>query len=205
MAEVPLTLAVITTITPVVAGVLPLAYAWIRDSGRDRRAAEEQLRIEQSQLARKKRAHCVKLLRMARDFRVLVQNTYDSLGVELDAHAEQVRQSAADIANQADNVEFMIPEAESEALSLAGAAGRLAAPIADRKNRMHGSSLVPPDFAEFDQCLKRFKQAARMALGDQPAAVPGGADAVSIEAPGRHVPERRPTGSGTPGMGLSES
>ena len=203
MTDVPLSLAVISTITPVVAGALPLAVAWIRDTGRDKRAAAERLRTEQSQLARKKRAQCVKLLRMARDFRVLVQNTYDSSGIELDAHAEQVRQSAAGIANQADNVEFMIPEAENEALSLAGAARRLAAPIADKKNRTLGSSLVSPDFTEFDRCLQRFKQAARVALGDQPAAVLGGPDAASSEAPGR-LARAAAGGLGTPGMGLSE-
>jgi hypothetical protein len=62
MADVPLSLAVISTITPVVAGALPLTIGWIRDAGRDKRAAAERLRAEQSQLARKKRGQCVKLL-----------------------------------------------------------------------------------------------------------------------------------------------
>jgi hypothetical protein len=161
MADVPLSLAVISTISTVVAGALPLIVGWIRDAGRDKRAAAERLRAEQSQRARKKRAQCVRLLRLARDFRVLVENTYDSIGPELDAHAEQVRQSAADIANQADKVEFMVPEAETEALSLADAARLLAAPVADRKNREHGSPLLSPQFMEFDRCLAEFKQAAR--------------------------------------------
>src|SRR5713226_2321967 len=109
MADVPLSLAVISTISPVVAGLLPLTVGWIREAGREKRAAAERLSSEQSQLARKKRGQCVRLLRLARDFRVLVENTYDSIGPELDAHAEQVRQSAADIASQADDVEFMVP------------------------------------------------------------------------------------------------
>jgi hypothetical protein len=131
MADVPLSLAVISTITPVVAGALPLAVGWIRDAGRDKRAAAELLRAEQAQLLQKKRAQCVKLLRLARDFRVLVENTHDSSGPDLDAYAEQVRQSAADIASQADEVEFMVAGAEAEALSLAAAAGLLAAPVAE--------------------------------------------------------------------------
>lgn len=184
MADVPLSLAVVSTITPVIAGALPLAVGWFRAAGRDRRAAAERLRAAQSQLAEKKQVECVKLLGMARDFRVLVENTYDATGARLDAHAEEVRQSAADIASQADNVEFMIAEAEKEALSLAGAASRLAAPVADRKNRTHGSSLLSPDFAEFDRCLERFKQAARAAMALNGSGV---------------------NGSGTPGMGLSET
>lgn len=177
MADVPLSLAVISTITPVVAGALPLTVGWIRDAGRDKRAAAERLRAQQSQLARKKRAQCVELLRLARDFRVLVENTYDATGTELDAHAEQVRQSAADIASQADEVEFMVPGAETEALSLATAAHLLAAPVAEKKNRAHGSSLLSPDFTKFDLCLEKFKQAARAALSDQPAIVADRADA----------------------------
>jgi hypothetical protein len=178
MADVPLSLAVISTITPVVAGALPLTVGWIRDAGRDKRAAAERLRAEQSQLARKKRAQCVKLLRLARDFRVLVENTYDSTGTELDAHAEQVRRSAADIASQADEVEFMVPGAETEALSLATAARLLAVPVAAKQNRAHGSPLLSPDFTEFDRCLAEFKQAARAALSGEPAIAAGRIDAM---------------------------
>jgi hypothetical protein len=186
MADVPLSLAVIGIISPVVAGLLPLTVGWIRETGREKRVAAERLRAEQSQLARKKRRQCVKLLRLARDFRVLVENTYDSTGPELDAHAEQVRQSAAAIANQADEVEFMVPGAETEALSLASAAGLLAAPIADKKNRALGSSLLVPDCTEFDRCLAEFKRAARAALDDQSAVIEGRAGADGVRAADRH-------------------
>jgi len=186
MTDVPLSLAVISTITPVVAGALPLTIGWIRDAGRDKRAAAERLRAEQAQLARKKRGQCVKLLRLARDFRVLVENTYDSAGPELDAYAEQVRQSAADIASHADEVGFMVPGTEAEALSLAAAASLLAVPAADKKNTERGSSLLSPDFTEFDRCLAEFKQAARAVLNDQPAVIAGRADA-DIGGAGRLV------------------
>lgn len=192
MADVPLSLAIISTITPVIAGVLPLTVGWIKDAGRDKRAAVERIRLEQSELVRKKREQCVKLLRLTRDFRVLVENTYDSIGPELDTNAEQVRQSAADIASQADDVEFMVPEAETEALSLAAAARLLAAPVADKKNRELGSSLLSPDFTEFDQCLAEFKQAARAALSGQSAASADGSDAGNARAVNRSMLRRHP-------------
>jgi hypothetical protein len=74
----------------------------------------------------------------------------------------QIRQSAADIASQPDNVEFKIPEAEKEAISLAGAAGRLALPSPAGKP---GVRLVAnfPDFTEFDRRLDNFKRAAHAA------------------------------------------
>ena len=181
MTDVPLSLAVISTITPVIAGALPLTVGWIRDAGREKRAEAERVRAGQAQLAWEKQTQCVKLLRLAREFRVLVENTYDSTGPDLDAHAEQVRQSAARLASQADKVEFMIAKAESEALSLANAAGRLGAPVADKKNRELGSSLLAPDFAEFDRCLVDFKRAARAALGDQSAVITDGADAAEVD------------------------
>jgi hypothetical protein len=187
MADVPLSLAVISTITPVIAGALPLTVGWIKDAGRDKRAAAERLRLEQSELARKKREQCVKLLRLTRDFRVLVENTYDSIGPELDANAEQVRQSAADIASQADDVEFMVPGAETEALALAAAARLLGAPVADKRNREFGSSLLSPDFTEFDRCLAEFKQTARAVLNEQSAVSADHFDAGNAEAANRPV------------------
>lgn len=177
---VPLSLAVVSTVTPVIAGVLPLVGGWIRDSGIDRRAAAERRSLQQSELARKEHDQCVRLLRLARDFRVLVENTRDSRGAELDANAGRVRQSAADIAGQADEVEFMVAGADAEALALAGAASDLAAPVTDRRNREHGEALVAPDFTEFDRCLAAFKQAARMALGYR---APGNRDNPVAESP----------------------
>jgi len=168
MADVPLSLAIISTSAPVIVGILPLTVGWFRDAKREKRAEEERRRTEQAQLTRKKETHCVELLRLAREFRVLAENTCDPAGPGLDALAEQVRESAARLASQADKVEFMIDEAEIQALSLASAAGRLAARITDKENRELGSQLVVPDFTEFDGCLVDFKRAARAALGGQP-------------------------------------
>jgi hypothetical protein len=145
----------------VIAGALPLAVGWIRDTGRDKRDAAERLRQRRSELAQTRREQCVRLLRLTRDFRVLVENTCDSSGPDLDANAEEVRQSAAGIASQADEVEFMIPQIAAEALSLAEATRAIAALVTKKENRELGSSLVAPDFTGFGQCLEKFKQAAQ--------------------------------------------
>lgn len=168
MAEVPFSLAVLGLFAPVVAGALPLLVGWIRETGSQKRAAAERLRAEQAQLVEEKRAQCIELLRQAHDFRVLVENTCDSSGADLDARAEQVRQSAANIASLADEIEFRVPGAENEALCLATAASQLAAPVTDRESRKLHTSLDPPDFTEFDTCRKEFKRAARAAVGGQP-------------------------------------
>lgn len=164
MADVPLSLAVVSTVMPVVAGALPLGVGWIREVGRDKRVTAERLTAEQSHLARQKRTQCVRLLRLARDFKVLVENTYDSSGPDLAANAQRVRKSAADVADQADLVEFMVQGTEAEALSLATAAALLAAPLTNQKNWAEGSPLLSPDFTNFDLCLGKFKEAARMVL-----------------------------------------
>ncbi|MBO0803757.1 MAG: hypothetical protein J2P25_11885 [Nocardiopsaceae bacterium] len=144
---------------------MPLTVGWIREARRDRQAEAERLRLERAELVRKRREQCVRLLRLARDFRVLVENTHESTGPELDANAVRVRQSAADIASQADEVEFMVPGTGTEALALAAAARELGAPIADKENRELGLLSNPPVFKEFDQCLAEFTQTSRMALG----------------------------------------
>jgi hypothetical protein len=97
MADVPLTLAIISTVAPVVAGGVPLVIGWIREAGRDKRKSAERLAAERLRLAQEKRGECVKLLRLAREYRVLVENAGDSSGSDLITYAQQIRQSAADI------------------------------------------------------------------------------------------------------------
>ena len=194
MAEVPFSLAVLGLFAPVVAGALPLLAGWIRETASQKRAAAEQLRTEQAQLVEGKRAQCIELLRQAHDFRVLVENTCDSSGADLDARAEQVRQSAANIASLADEIEFRVPGAESEALCLATAASQLAVPVADRESRKLRTSLDPPDFTEFDTCREEFKRAARAAVGDQPSVSAGRAVADTAKGTGRRVLNPAPEG-----------
>ena len=196
MADVPLTLVIISTVSPVVAGGLPLVIGWIRESGREKRQSAERLSTEQLRLAQEKRGECVKLLRLARDYRVLVANAEDSHGSDPITYAKQIRQGAADIAGQAAEVGFMLPAAESTANSLAAEARMLAAVIADSKNRVGGEALLAPDFARFDQCLEEFKTTAQDALGDGPAVTATGAVGVedserpSLQAAGGAAQER---------------
>jgi hypothetical protein len=118
---------------------------------------------KQAEVAGDRREQCVNLLSLARHFRVLMENAYDSRGPVLDPNIEQVRRSVADIATQADRVEFNVPKAGTAAVSLADEARKLAL-TAEEKNREHGSSLVPDDFTKFDDCLEAFKNSARLAL-----------------------------------------
>jgi triphosphoribosyl-dephospho-CoA synthetase len=169
MADVPLTVAVISTVSPVVAGALPLIIGWIREAGREKREQVERLAVERLRLEQEKRGECVKLLRLARDFRVLLENTYESRGSDLAARAQQIRQAAADITGQADEVGFMVPAAEATASSLATEACSLAGAIADINNRALGASILSPDFTRFDKFLAEFKLAAQAALDDRAA------------------------------------
>jgi hypothetical protein len=186
MADVPLALYVIGTVSPVVAGGLPLVVGWIRETGRDKRQSAERLAAEQLRLAQEKRGECVKLLRLARDYRVLVADAEDSHGADLISYAKQIRQAAADITGQADDVGFMVPAIEDTASLLAAAARMLAAVIADRDNRVRGEALRLPDFTGFDGCLNAFKAAAQIALGDRSAAAEGGAVPVAGADRSRH-------------------
>lgn len=151
MTDVPLYVAIITAVTSVISGSVPLVINWARDSGRGKRAAAKQLERERSERERSKREQCVRLLRLSRDFRVLVESAY---GVNSSAAArvrstEEVRQSAANIASQADKVEFMVPGVDAEVLALAAAASRLVS-AAEGKHQDHGAPLAADDFAEFD-------------------------------------------------------
>jgi hypothetical protein len=110
-----------------------------------------------------RRELCANLLSLARHFRVQMENAYDSRGPVLDPNVEQVRELVADIASQADRVEFNVPKAGAAAVSLADEAGKLAL-TAEEKNREHGSLLSSGDFTKFDDCLEAFKDSARSAL-----------------------------------------
>jgi hypothetical protein len=165
MADVPLALAIVSTVSPVVAGAIPVVVGWIRDSGRDKREQAERAEADRARHEQKKLRACVKLLRLARDFRVLVQNTCDSRGSDLADYAEQIRQSAANISGQADEVGFIVSETEAPASSLATEARMLAETIADSKNREFGASILTPDFTTFDQCFDKLKAVARAACG----------------------------------------
>jgi hypothetical protein len=163
MPDVSLYVAIVTAGTSIISSAVPLVIGWARDTGREKPAEAKELRREQEKVAGDRRELCVNLLSLARHFRVLMENTYDSRGPVLDPNVERVRQSVADIASQADRVEFNVPKAGTAAVSLADEARKLAL-TAVEKNREHGSLLVPGDFTKFDDCLEAFKDSARFAL-----------------------------------------
>jgi hypothetical protein len=165
MPDVPLYVAIVTAGTSVISATVPLVIAWARDAGREKRAEAKELTRAQTEVAGDRREQCVELLSLARHFRVLMENTYDSRGPVLEPNVEQVRRSVADIASQADTVEFNVPKAGPAAVSLADEARKLAL-TAEKKNREHGSSLASGDFREFDDCLEVFKDSARSALDE---------------------------------------
>ena len=84
-----------------------------------------------------RRELCVGLLHLAPDFRVLMENAYDSRGPVQDPNIKQVRESAAHIASQADKVEFNVPKAGTAAVALADRPEG-SAMSAQEKNREHG-------------------------------------------------------------------
>jgi hypothetical protein len=163
MPDVPLYVAVITAGTSVISGAVPLAIGWARDTGREKRAEVKELTREQQEIVGDRRELCVNLLSLARHFRVLMENANDSRGPVLDPNVERVRDLVADIASQADTVEFNVPKAGSAAVSLANEARKLALTV-EEKNREHGSPMFSGDFRKFDDCLEAFKDSARSAL-----------------------------------------
>src|SRR5208282_6458376 len=105
MPDVPLYVAIVTAGTSVISSAVPLAIAWGRDAGREKRAEAKELTREQNEVVGDRRELCVNLLSLARHFRVLMENAYDSRGPVMELNVEQVRESVADIASQADKVE----------------------------------------------------------------------------------------------------
>jgi hypothetical protein len=163
MPDVPLYVVIVTAGASVISSAVPLVIGWARDAGREKRAEAKELSREQEGFVGNRRELCVELLSLARHFRVQMENAYASRGPVLHPSVEQVRESVADIASQADEVEFNVPKAGTAAVSLADEARKLAL-TAEEKNREHGSPLVPSDFAKFDDCLEAFKDSARSAL-----------------------------------------
>jgi hypothetical protein len=165
MPDVPLYVVIVTAGTSVISSAVPLVIGWARDTGKEKRAEAKELTREQQEVVASRRELCVNLLSLARHFRVLMENTYGPGGPVPGTNVEQVRTSVADIASQADKVEFNVPKAGTAAVSLADEARKLAL-AAEEKKREHGSSLDSSDFTKFDDCLEAFKNSARSAFAE---------------------------------------
>jgi hypothetical protein len=163
MPDVPLYVVVVTAGASVISATVPIVIGWARDTGREKRADAKELLRKQKEVVGDLRGLCVDLTRLARTFRVLVENAYASREPVSNTHVKQVRGAVAEIASQAVEVEFNVPKAGTAAVSLADEARKLAL-FADEKYREHGPSLDPSDFTKFDDCLEAFKDSALSAL-----------------------------------------
>lgn len=150
MTDISLYVAIVTAATSVVSVSVPMLFGRAREIRREKRTEAKELRQEREKVTGDKREQCIRLLSLARQFRVLAV----SGGLERNEKAEQVRRSAAEIASQADIVEFNVPRAGTAAVELTGEARRLAAEV-----EQHGSPEADA-LTRFDQRLDEFKETA---------------------------------------------
>ncbi len=170
MSNIPFAVAVIVAAAPIIAGAIPLIVNAVRDGGRDKRDRQERVGLEREQLMQERRKECGALLRASRDFRVQIQNNYEYHGPDMISRAWDIRQRAADITGQADEIGLLIDGLSTVADSLAEEVNRLVDIVADPKSLALGSSTLPkpPDVAELGRRISAFKSAAQAALYSGP-------------------------------------
>jgi len=166
MTDVPFAVAVLAAAAPIVAGAIPLVVSAIQSRGKDKHDRQERLELERHQLLQDRRKDCAALLRMARNFRVEVENDYEYSGQDKAERAAAIRQHAADITGQADEVGLLLPELATAADAVADQAGLLVGIVADPQNLKLRASAQRPDTTELQRCVKEFKSAAQTALYD---------------------------------------
>ena len=74
MPDVPLYVAIVTAGTSVISTAVPLVIGWARDTGREKRADAKELMRKRTEVVGDRRELCVNLIRLARSYRVLVEN-----------------------------------------------------------------------------------------------------------------------------------
>jgi hypothetical protein len=161
---------VITALATLIGVALPLVITATQSSERDKRDRQERMELEQQRLLQERRKECAALLRMARDFGVAVESSYESRGAERAALIRQMRQRAADISGQADEIGLLIPGLGATADALADATSFLVGTVADEKSFALGAPTQRPDAAELEQRVKEFKAAAHAVLYEGSAA-----------------------------------
>lgn len=107
------------------------------------------------------RQACMDLLSSARNLRVQVANTAAYHGREMGPRLERVRQLAADVDSNSDNVTMLVP------VNLAASATRVAAAVSlllawteVNINSDLGASIRDPDFIELNSCIADFSTRA---------------------------------------------
>jgi hypothetical protein len=167
MTEVPFAVAVIAAAAPIVAGAIPLIVSAFRDNRKDKRERAERMELERQRLMQERRKECAALLRMARDFQVLVENNYEYHGPDKVTRLWDIRQRSADITGRADEVGLLVPSLEAGAEALADAANSLVASAADGQSLMLQASTERPDVEGLSRCIAEFRTAARAELNDK--------------------------------------
>jgi hypothetical protein len=154
MTDISLYVAIVTAVTSVVSVSVPLLFGRAREIRREKRDEAKEVRREREELVGGKREQCIKLLGLARQFQVLVVSST----LERDEKVEQVRRSAAEIASQADIVEFNVPSAGAAAVELTIEAKKLAA------DTEQSGSPKSAALNRFDRLIDAFKETALVQL-----------------------------------------
>ena len=146
---------------------IPIVISALKDNEKDKRDHQARAELERQRLLQEnqrllqeQRKECADLLRMARDFRVAVENSYESRGADKTKRAWGIRQSAADISGRADEIGMLVPELNAAAEALANAARDLVGIVTDEKSLSLGASTQRPDTAELSRRMTAFKLAA---------------------------------------------
>jgi len=162
--------ALISPVAALLGAAMPLAFAAVRDSEKNKRDRQERAEIERQRLLQERRKECAALLRAARDFGVKLQNNYEYHGPETTSRAWDIRQRAADITGLADEIGLLISGLAAVADSLADEVNRLVGIAADPLSLSLGSSAQPepPDITELGRRIGAFKSAAQAALYSVP-------------------------------------
>jgi hypothetical protein len=126
------------------------------------------LALEQQRLLQERRTVCVALLRTARDFRAAVENNYEYHGENMRARLWDIRQRAADITGQADEVGFLVPGFGAAADALADAASLTAGGAVDPQSLALEASAHRMDTEYLDRYIHDFKSAARAMFDSEP-------------------------------------
>jgi len=163
-----------------IASAIPVVTSALKDNAKDKRDSEERaeqerqrIRQEDQRQLQERRKECATLLRMARDFRVAVENSFQARGADKAARAEDIRQGAADMSGQADEIGMLVPELNAAAEAVAAAAGDLVEIVADAKSLALGAATQRPDTAELTRRMKAFKAAAMNVFHAEPDSLQG--------------------------------
>src|SRR5271165_7308197 len=101
--------AVVTALATLIGVAMPLALSAVKD----KRDSQERAALEHQRLLQERRTECAALLGAARDFGVKIQNSYEYHGTDMTERAWDIRQRAADISGQADQIGLLIADISS--------------------------------------------------------------------------------------------